>query len=671
MKTKTAVVILRSVACIFLFATILVSCAEAEEETAVPPPIDIPAFCDDSAVFNSFPDDSFRIVRKASPVNASPVVASPRLPEQKITRYVRERMFYSDSVKQTGEVGLVVIFKKDAPLIKGKETIRNFGANDAGAIKLLNAAVVSVPLQNLDEFLKITEEESVDWIALAPPRLSEMNDDVRRVSGVDRLQAIWPQYNGFGIIAGIYDSATACDHEDFAGRLIVDVEDTSYCASHATHVAGTLGGSGLLSEEWGNDRGFDIAPLQFRGMAPGVKIISFGLDGCEDYDSACLYNDPADIEEDFKSMALVYDVDSVSMSLGVNVARNGEPCAYEGDTCLVSILGDTIVSGAFGRDLIYLVAAGNERSPHSGHRCGDAYGTLGPPASGMKNAFIIGAVDNSGVPTDFTSWGPADDGRIGILGCTVGEDVRSTVGLSSYEIKSGTSMSAPAMHGMVDLLLQAYYRRRAERMTPALGKAIVATSLAETPGTPDGPDFRCGFGYTDEFFATEVIQIIEDGRYFEDAVKNGEEITYLLVVPPGSGELKITIVWTDKPGSIDRQEAGLPQLVNDIDMTFESVFEGEVVHYPLRPDPSNPENAAAEGEDRLNNIEQITTPSPVPGCYLLKVKGYNVPEGPQNFAVAYKGVWKLPFKPKDFPSIAERFPLEPVVTAPPKICGGH
>lgn len=613
-----------------------------------------PDFCFDLEIEPAkFMNQDFRIFRQMPNhiPNATPAVLRkdnlrsdfhPRLPaDKKITRSVRDRLFGSWNTKPTGEIGLSVGIDKSTPLSEGRKIIEKYGATYEGRSRILNVIFVSVPEKNLENFEQTSREEKVRWVDVWPQPLSQINDQLRQVSGVDRMRMIYPEYTGWGVVAGIFDVFPVCQHFDFGDRLTIGVgEDREYCGGHGTHCAGIVGASGLMSEDWGNRVGVDIAPFQFQGIAPEVQIISYALGECGGW-PGCLYNDAADIEQDFENFIVTYDVDSTSMSLGTNITRNFEPCEWLGDTSLVSILMDTITGGwAFGRELVHNQSAGNERSPNYGHFCGDSYGTAGTPAAGMKNSIPVGAVDKRGVPTDFTSWGPRDDGGLFPFGCIDGQDIWSTVYEDSYDEGSGTSMSAPAMQGVEDLIIQAFYKKLGKRPALDLIKAALANSFEETPTTPLGPDFQCGLGYMSEFSMLEAIETIHQERFIEDTINHGEEITYLMTVPEDTPEIRVTIVWRDEPGSIERQELGLPQLVNDIDISMENPFGG--INYPLVPDPEYPDNDAAEKEDHLNNVEQIIIGRSHAGCYFLKVKGYNIPAGPQKFAIVYSGLAPWP-----------------------------
>jgi len=637
--------------------------------------IEIPSFCIDFAGDIPVFDSSFRSVAHFPiPINFfssnnTAMINGAGKPRQKLSNYVLNRQFGPWDTKANGDVGLSVIFKKEISLTSARELVFKYGATYESQSKVLHTVFVSVSPAELDSFLAIADnEECVIKVAGLPAPLSPTNNRVRRTSGVDKMRMVYPNYDGMGVVAGIYDSRTTCHHVDFDGRLTIGVgEEETTCGEHSTHTAGILGGSGMFSVDWGEARGERIFPFRFMGVAPGVEIVSYALSSCGRLVGGCLYGDAGDIEHDFENLISLYGADVISMSLGTNIAMNYEPCSWEGDTSLAAILLDTISAGLYGKPVVFNVSAGNERSEYFYHRCGAGYGTFGTPAAGIKNGFVIGSVDAFGRPSDFTSFGPTDDGRIGILGCILGEDVWSTVWQDEYEEMSGTSMSSPGMAGLEALMIQAYYEKYEESPKEFLIKAILANNLEEAVGTPYGPDFQCGFGYAAENTALGAVETIRQERFIEDEISQGEELSYLFVASGDPPQVKVTLAWRDDPGSVEKQEAGLSQLVYDLDLTLES---GKV-HYPLVPDPAYPDNRATEKEDHLNNVEQIIIERPESKCYVLKVKGFNVPVGPHQFAVAYSGLYKWPLKPNVQIQPAHADSLAPRIRIqPPEDCGG-
>jgi len=84
-----------------------------------------------------------------------------------------------------------------------------------------------------------------------------------------------------------------------------------------------------------------------------------------------------------------------------------------------------------------------------------------------------------------------------------------------------------------------------------------------------------------------------------------------------SGEvLLVTLAWTDYPGSA----AANGGLVNDLDLQL-----------------YDPSEAACHSIDRTNNVEGVDLAAPAGGAYSAWVLGYNVPQGPQPYALVVSG----------------------------------
>jgi hypothetical protein len=98
----------------------------------------------------------------------------------------------------------------------------------------------------------------------------------------------------------------------------------------------------------------------------------------------------------------------------------------------------------------------------------------------------------------------------------------------------------------------------------------------------------------------------------------GEERTYRIQVAAGE-PLKVTLAWTDYPST----PAANPNLNNDLDL---------IVSGPAGTLP-------AEGNepDRRNNVEQALIDNPPAGSYTITVRSWNVPNGPQPFALVATG----------------------------------
>jgi hypothetical protein len=514
-------------------------------------------------------------------------------------------------------VGAYVLLHRDVRLNPtGVDTAVRHGATVRSQLESINGLVIELPMDNIPA---LADEDIVQWIEPPLPRMSEVNNSNRARVGADTVQQ--PPYglDGSGVTVLVYDAGTArATHVDFGGRCTV--RDGSGMHYHSTHVAGTVGGSGLASGG------------TYKGMAPGVTIESYGFE----YDGSgiFLYTNPGDIESDYNQAINVYGADIANNSIGSNTESNGFPCSIQGDYGVTAALIDAIVGGSLGAPFRIVWAAGNERQ---GSRCdvegyGDYYSTA-PPAC-AKNQVSVGAMNsNDDSMTYFTSWGPTDDGRlkpdISAPGCQSNDDNGVTSCDSSsntaYTTLCGTSMASPTVCGLGALLLQdyrAHYPGEPDFRNSTL-KALLAHTAVDLQNP--GPDYMTGYG---SVRIQPAVDQMRAGNFLENEVDQGETFQVLAIVNPGDGALKVTLAWDDPPATPNV----IPSLVDDLDLR---VFDaGDNRLYPWTLNPLNPSaNAVRTAEDHLNNIEQVYLSGAAPGAYRIEVYGYNVPQGPQPFSL--------------------------------------
>ena len=518
-------------------------------------------------------------------------------------------------------VAAVVMLHRDADLgLEADRLTARFGLLVTSRIAPINSLVVHTPASQLQS---LASEDAVMWIEPPLPALRELNAENRVLTGVDTVNESVYQLDGSGVTVMIYDGGKVTSHQDFAGRLTVGPTDTSNFSGHATHVAGTVGGSGA-----GNPN--------HRGMAPGVQLLSYGFQQPGGLAQGFLYTDPGDLLADY-SAAIALGADLSNNSIGTNTESNGYPCEWQGNYGVTSALIDSIARGSLGEPFRIVWAAGNERQ---GSRCdvegfGDFFSTA-PPA-GAKNHLAIGSVDSdTDLTSSFSSWGPVDDGRLkpdfSAPGCQSGGDggVTSTSSSGGYTTLCGTSMASPTVAGIVALMLEQWRLSFPEAADPrnATVKAILANT-AQDRGNP-GPDYQYGYG---SVRAVPAIDTILAENVAEAEVGQGGVHRFVLIIDPEDTELRVTVAWDDAPGTPNVN----PALVNDLDLRV--IGPDGITHFPWTLNPAAPGNPAVRtGRDGVNNIEQVWIGNPAPGGYTVEVIGFNIADGPsQTFGIATNG----------------------------------
>src|SRR5262245_38827147 len=288
-------------------------------------------------------------------------------------------------------------------------TVRAHGGQIISPLATFPMYVVHIPR---DSTFALANEDIVQWIEVAMPRMSDMNSENRQTTGANIVQAAPYNLSGALVDVFVFDGGGVFGgHTDLTPR--VTVLDGSAAAAHATHVAGTIGGTGAQT-------------AANQGMAPGVrKYLSASINlYCI---AAWLHPCPSDLEAD-DSSAWNNGVDIANNSIGTNASTNGFDCTWWGNYGATSGLIDAIVRGdsvaTANTPFRICWAAGNERQSSRCIGVGNTFttndfGSLAPPA-GNKNAMVIGAVNSASAAnpstedtiTSFSSFGPSEDGRL-------------------------------------------------------------------------------------------------------------------------------------------------------------------------------------------------------------------------------------------------------------------
>jgi subtilisin family serine protease len=248
----------------------------------------------------------------------------------------------------------------------------------------------------------------------------------------------------------------------------------------------------------------------------------------------------------------------------------------------------------------------------------------------------------------------------------------------TYQVAAGTSYAAPAVSGVVALLLEQYVQEREANLQvdppwPSTLKALLIhtardlvheTADARDRDNPDtgaptvfhqGPDFATGWGLVDALAASRLLAAssAKERKLAQAKIGSGQVHSYRVLLSDRVAvkTLRATLVWDDPPGSpvLAKDQ---PRLVNDLDLT--AVGPSATTHGPwvLDPLPSSKAGikpsdvkparrcAAPSGswkakgcEDHLNNVEQVAVARPEHGLWTIRVRARDVPRGPQRYSL--------------------------------------
>ena len=257
--------------------------------------------------------------------------------------------------------------------------------------------------------------------------------------------------------------------------------------------------------------------------------------------------------------------------------------------------------------------------------------------------------DNENGIAAFSSRGPTTDGRIKPDLVAPGTNVlsaRSHMPNASllwgeynehYVWSGGTSMATPIVSGAATLVRQ-YYQEESKLsfVSAALIKATLINGADDLyPGQfgfakikeieTQRPNIHEGWGRVNLqktlFPESRMVRFSDEAK----GLGTGEMKEYGVEVDDISEPLRLTLVYSDFPAALQAKKA----LVNDLDL--EIVSPAKKSYFPN----------GLKGPDRTNNVEHIDIEQPELGAYIIRVVGYQVPQGnaekKQPYAVVMSG----------------------------------
>ena len=506
--------------------------------------------------------------------------------------------------------------------------------------------------------------------------------------------------SGRGEIVGVADSgldtgSADAIHPDFAGRIVtllswpvatdwsavvtnVGEDDGPIDArsGHGTHVAGSILGNGAVWQTLG------LPGVPVRGLAFGAALVFQAIEQRLKWTDAYRQS----YFQQYRRYPPDYGLAGLPADLKLVFQQ-----AYDAGARIHS---NSWGGGAFGAyddyaeavdrfmwehdDFLILIAAGNDGAD------GDRDGLVDPgcvtPPGTAKNCITVGAAESvrsqggyqraygslwpdnyssaplkGDMPSDnandvaaFSSRGPTRDGRVKPDLVAPGTNILSTRSSAvqsanpgwgawnaspRYMFNGGTSMATPLAAGAAALVRQ-YLRTVKRRANPsaALVKATLLHGAAfrQSRHEPVGEglyDWSQGWGHVDLRTSLAPAGAV-DMRWYDHRIglNTGQSWRWSCAVNDTSLPLAFTLVWTDYPGS----PSIYPNLVNDLDLVITSP-SGATFYGNTR------DGAPGGTPDRINNVERLVIAQPELGRYRIRVRAFNVPNGPQGFSLVYSG----------------------------------
>jgi len=483
-----------------------------------------------------------------------------------------------------------ISYFEGADTVRLKRSLVNLGAVIIKEMPVQQSVIARISAGRINALASVPQ---IAYIMLAPPEPEHGNFNSVAQNRNNVLQAHLAGQRGLsgnGITIGIDDEGALGLHEDLKAARVINLSPPA-SNNHATHVAGTIGGSG------------NIDP-RARGAAFQANLIAQGFPGL-------INNGPAYYSR--YGMALTNNSYGYLTYWGV----------YDNSSSYTDKTQDNIVCPA----LLHVVAT------HNGGASG--FYTVSSGWATAKNVLSVGSVGYNDRISGFSGKGPVNDGRIKPEVVAPGEGVYSTLADNRYAYYSGTSMACPGVTGSVALLYERYQQIYGRLPNSDIIKALVCNTADDLGNA--GPDYSYGFGRIN---SRRAVEALEANLYLEHSISQGQTMNHTITVPQGTAQLRVLLYWKDREGA----EFSALNLVNNLDL---QVKKSPNTYFPWVLSPSSPENVAVRGIDDRNNIEQVTIDQPEAGDYTVSVKGSAIPFGPQRYVVAYEFV--RPFIALTFP----------------------
>jgi hypothetical protein len=320
------------------------------------------------------------------------------------------------------------------------------------------------------------------------------------------------------------------------------------------------------------------------------------------------------------------------------------------------------------KDMLIVFAAGNAGM-------NDTDFSVSSPSTN-KNGLSAGSVRATPTSGDndlssFSARGWSSDGRVKpdlvAPGCTAsaGSDRDVSSGNCSEDSGCGTSYAAPIVVGAAALVRQyfsdGFYPTGAKTASDAvmpsaaLVKAMMINGAVAVTGKDNAgqsitpiPSNEQGWGRVQLdrslVFSGATRNLFVDDEHVGFASAMDAALEYTFTGVASSEPFKVTLVWTDYPGSVDAAPAAPKvddfaslnptQLVNDLDLAVSDATQ-TLLGNAFAGGTSMPGGNA----DRRNNVEQVVIAQPEAGDMTIHVTPSTIAHASQDFALVVTGQW--------------------------------
>ena len=470
----------------------------------------------------------------------------------------------------------------------------------------------NVDRMTLDSVLAADFVEKVSPNALLRAHLADltgtMGADLHRT--FNEADHSWSGHDGAGATIGVMDTGINTHHREFSDKSVCtrSTDHTSRNGAmearidphgHGSHVSGIAAASGITDPS-------------YAGVASGSKALRVAkvLTNAGGGDTLMYFNgvnfhtetDPCD------------DPATADPAHVINVSLGG----FTPETDGTSIISRKMDSASYHFRQNYVISAGND-------------GRLGADdTSSTKSAMPVGAATDSGVIASFSSHGPTLDGRLMPHIAAPGFQVWSALGRgreSTYGVSSGTSMSSPAVAGLVGVLIGANPELadnpaavRASLMAAAIKPRRWIGSMENMPkSNTRGPGYiqnEYGMGFAS--LAPHGLDDVDHGVIHGEMNSDGMAST-MITVPEGTARLDIVMAFNEPASpALNRTVLSNLDLYLDRDANCGGGACGEY-----------------SSKSEIDTVEWILIKDPAPGDYELKVLPANAFDSPALFGAAW------------------------------------